>query len=657
MTNKDIAAALACAGFKVFPLKPFDGVDLQKAKRPLKTGWQAAATDDAMEVLSTWPSETHAPGVRTDGLAVLDIDVKSGGLASLERLRPMLPRTFTVRTPSGGFHYVYRTNAGRRLASRAFKDRGAGKKTYAFGDFDGVDVRAEGGLVVGPGATVDGKLFYEVIDDAPIAELPDELADLADTALPPIVRERGATVGNIDSPINIEMAIKELQASKGSIEGQGGDSHLIAVANSALDWGVSPETLVDLMTVHWNPRCQGPWEVDELHYKVASAARSRRNPIGCRSVAGIFEALDGATSLLRFPRDLSAEALMHDRARDQVRGLLGRRGLHVLYGDSGAGKSFIALDLAWALAAGKDWNGRKVNRTAVLYVCAEGEDGFKARVIAARQKHGDVGDWFAMLAVQITLGRHKTDNVDLGALGVATVVQAVAELREATGAENVLVVLDTLARVASGNDENKVEDMMHFIGDRVSKGIQGPAECASLIVHHTNKNGVIRGSTALYAAADLVLRAECDKSKTPPARSLIAEKVKDGREGKICDYILEDVLLGVMPDGEEFGSCVVRVVAPPKRRRCEAVALEIITAAIESGVNLSPSAKSANYAPKYCVENQGERDFSPDDYQGAITDLEAATLLAREEYKSNGRACVRYVTANNDAAFRHVQPL
>ncbi|MGI9159837.1 MAG: AAA family ATPase [Saprospiraceae bacterium] len=662
MSNKDTAAELAAAGFRVFPLRPYDGKDPNKAKRPAFKGWQAAATDDPLQVAATWPSENHAPGVCTDGLGVLDFDVKNGGLVSLEALRAKLPRTYTVRTPSGGYHFYYRTNGARRLANRAFRvDKVHGRKLYAFGNFDGVDVRAEGGLAVGPGATVDGTGFYTVVDAAPIAPLPDDLADLADNALPPVLRERGLVVGTTDDASNIQRAIEELRVSPPAVEGAGGDPHTIAVANSVMDFGILPETCVELMLEHWNPRCSPPWDADDLAYKVASAARSRRQPIGHLNCDDAFAGIEGLPpeaytprSLLRFVRELSVGTLISDRARDLVRGLMSRTGFSVLYGDSGAGKSFLALDLAWALAAGRDWQGRRVNKTAVLYVCEEGLEGFKARVLAAQQKLGDVGDWFAMLAVSVTLAR-ETGKADLGAQGAATIVRAVAELRKATGAENVLLVLDTLARVAAGNDENSVEDMMHLV-NRVTKEIQSRAGCSALVVHHTNKAGAIRGSSALYAASDLVMRAEYDKGKG--TRSLIAEKVKDGREGKLCDYVLDEVPLGEMEDGEPFGSCVVKIVPPPARRDCAAVARSIVEAAIASGVNLSPSARSANYIAKYCAENQPTTgDFSADEFMGAVLQLEAGQLLARENYVVHGKSCARFIIPNDDDAFTHIQPL
>lgn len=651
MSNRETAIRLAANGFRVFPLKP-------KTKRPAFRGWQRDATADAIQVFEAWPGE-HAPGVVTDGYAVLDFDAKSGGLASLETLRAKLPRTLTIATPSGGFHYWFRAKPGRRLASRAYRvDKMTGRELFAFGQFRGVDVRGDGGLVVGPGATVEDAGAYRVAVDAPIAELPDELADLAETALPPVIRERGVSNGAIDDAGNIARAIVELRHSAPAVEGNGGDAHTIAVANSVMDFGISPETCADLMLEHWNARCEPPWDVDRLAYKVDSAARSRRRPIGCHNADDVFDGIEGLppeprtpaipAKLLLFMRDLSAPAVIADRERDLVRGLLGRVSFAVLYGDSGAGKSFLALDLSYALALGEPWQGRKVTRTAVLYVCAEGLDGFKGRALAIAKTRGDAGDWFAMLAIPVLLTK-----TEKGAQGLAVIVEAVRQLRAASGAETVAVIIDTLARVQAGGDENKVEDMMNFVEHRANE-IQKQATAAVVVVHHTNKAGVIRGSSALYAAADLVLRADHDKAKG--RRELAAEKVKDGKEGKLCTYQLVDVHLGDMADGEAVNSCVVKVGAPPAKRECVALARELLAKAIDSDVRLSPNNKAANFAAKWLAEHQTDTDFSLEEFAEAVLSLEASGYLSREEYagRDKNRKYIRYALAG-DEAFRDWQ--
>jgi predicted transcriptional regulator len=64
-------------------------------------------------------------------------------------------------------------------------------------------------------------------------------------------------------------------------------------------------------------------------------------------------------------------------------------------------------------------------------------------------------------------------------------------------------VVDTLARSAVGVDENSSMEMGRFI-DAIDH-MRRDLNCSALIVHHTGKNGDIRGSTALRGACDSVM--------------------------------------------------------------------------------------------------------------------------------------------------------
>jgi RecA-family ATPase len=57
--------------------------------------------------------------------------------------------------------------------------------------------------------------------------------------------------------------------------------------------------------------------------------------------------------------------------------------LSVLIGESGAGKSFAALDLAACVGADLDWHGRRVRHGSALYVPFEGHAGLRLRALRA----------------------------------------------------------------------------------------------------------------------------------------------------------------------------------------------------------------------------------------------------------------------------------
>jgi putative DNA primase/helicase len=156
-----------------------------------------------------------------------------------------------------------------------------------------------------------------------------------------------------------------------------------------------------------------------------------------------------------------------------VRGVLPADGLAALFGASGSGKSFLALDLSAAVAGGLEWFDCRVKAAPVVYVALEGEAGFSQRVQAWQLHHGrDLpgGLRFVMQALDLR------NAVDVG---------EIAEAVTAAGAAGGLLVIDTLNRAASGADENSVVDMGAIIA--AAKDLQTKLGGLVLLVHHSGK--------------------------------------------------------------------------------------------------------------------------------------------------------------------------
>jgi hypothetical protein len=67
--------------------------------------------------------------------------------------------------------------------------------------------------------------------------------------------------------------------------------------------------------------------------------------------------------------------------------ILPKAGLAMVYGESGAGKTFFVFDMVATIARGVDWRGRKVKKGRVIYVAAEGVGGFRKRLNAYASHH------------------------------------------------------------------------------------------------------------------------------------------------------------------------------------------------------------------------------------------------------------------------------
>jgi RecA-family ATPase len=189
----------------------------------------------------------------------------------------------------------------------------------------------------------------------------------------------------------------------------------------------------------------------------------------------------------------------------------------VLWGPSGQGKSFVALDWAASLALGTPWQGRHATRQCpVIYIAAEGGRGMQKRVKALMTKHGvhDIpGLYFLVEPLYV-----RTPGV----------VEAFLQLLEDVDINPGLVIVDTLSRSFGGGEENASADMGHFL-ERITQ-IAKARWMTALIVHHSNATGMReRGHSSLKAGANAMLNCKGVKSEKGVLHGVIVttDKQKD----------------------------------------------------------------------------------------------------------------------------------
>ena len=261
-----------------------------------------------------------------------------------------------------------------------------------------------------------------------------------------------------------------------------------------------------------------------------------------------------------------------------VSGWLSSRDRSVLAGDSKAGKSFFALELALCVAFGRNLFGITTKKGGVVYQVGEGLLGFKKRLRAWRAYYG--ADFarevpFRLLQRGIDIYRD-FDQVD----ALIEEIQAHAATFDVPLR---LVVIDTLAKASVGADENAVKDM--GIVMRNVERINERTGAHVMLVHHLTKGGIVRGSTSVYAGVDQVLILTRDEATK--LRTLSVDKQKDDEEGVSLSFELERIELGHDEDGRQVTSCVCMAVSERDRVRREeelrgmrmSVALEVFVKA------------------------------------------------------------------------------
>ena len=251
-----------------------------------------------------------------------------------------------------------------------------------------------------------------------------------------------------------------------------------------------------------------------------------------------------ARFLIQSPGDIQLDTACNEYI---IKTIFDKGDTAVMYGPSGCGKTFLALDMARHIAAGKEFLGRKVKQSKVLYITLEGHRGFAKRVKAIEDEGGfGADDPFHFACAK------GTDFDD--AAFRENVISCIK-----SGAYKI-VVIDTLARFLNAEDENTSAGMMKALS--FADEISARTEAATLFVHHSGKDAQkgARGHSSLRAAVDAELLVNVDaETKT---RTVELAKVKDGEDGQKFDFNLRTVSLGFDDEGDEMTTCMVAGIEP-----------------------------------------------------------------------------------------------
>lgn len=228
----------------------------------------------------------------------------------------------------------------------------------------------------------------------------------------------------------------------------------------------------------------------------------------------------------------------------RIKGVLPETGLATIFGQSRAGKSFLALDMALAVARGVEWFGWETVACPILYVNLESSWGLQGRLASwmqhvCQQPPGNLS--FVIDAFDLMHPAHVN-----GIIGVAP--------------RNGMVIIDTLNRASPTADENSSKDMGVII--KAATAIQQATNGIVLLVTHAGKDTTkgVRGHSSLFAALDTCIEVERKKD----SRALKLDKVKEGIDGISHDFQLKTVVIGYELDGSEITSCVVEPVVAQK---------------------------------------------------------------------------------------------
>lgn len=228
----------------------------------------------------------------------------------------------------------------------------------------------------------------------------------------------------------------------------------------------------------------------------------------------------------------------------RIDGVLPLTGIGLVIGQSGAGKSFVVIDMLARTSLGLPWFEHDVRPCNTVYCALEGRAGIRRRIEAWECFNGhQLPDRFTVVLESFKL----TEPEDVHELARA-VLDA--------GGHGGLIVIDTLAQSASGIDENSSADMGALI--EALQRLQAMTGGLVLAVHHMGKdaNRGARGHSSLYAACDVVLAVTKGSAGGVSTDSSDGGKSKDAEPVSHAFELTRVVLRELDGGGEIAGACV-----------------------------------------------------------------------------------------------------
>lgn len=232
------------------------------------------------------------------------------------------------------------------------------------------------------------------------------------------------------------------------------------------------------------------------------------------------------------------------------------KGLIQMYGASGTGKSFLALDWMMSLITGQtEWQGNSCRFARCVYLCGEGQRGVAKRINAWLQHHG-----MSVEDCKETLGENGLvlSSSALLSLDIKDQLESMQNTLDRNGFIPDLVIVDTLNRFMQGN-ENDTRDATAFVHS--CDELASKYNCVVLLIHHvgwsTDAQNRARGSSVVHSSVDMDFQLkECNG-----VLMLSQEKNKDYEKSQPIYMTLQGVQI-CMDDISESSAVLVSADKP-----------------------------------------------------------------------------------------------
>ena len=563
------------SGYRPVPIVSFDAAGPSAGKRPLGRDWPGDARRDPPFCV-TAPAVAHATntGILCDGLRALDIDIDDQSIVNEVR-RVALEILGDAPTR-------YRENSPRILLLYRSSDGEPTKRTLA-GQLGKIEMLGRGQQFVSHGTHPSGALLQwgdddpknipsdllPAISEQQVSQFFEQISGVIRSDIAPLFEHELTTVATVSdtapSLLGQQTYLLSAAAALAQIPNRGSSNWEWWNRVGMALWAATSGSEGGMAAWH-------EWSSQNSFYDIAETTeRWHHYPSSppTRIGAGtLFHMAREASPGWRLPHSaLAPEIIDSDTGADAddlyldlesmgtvqpirwlIDGILESDAISLVYGGSGVGKSFVAIDMALSVALGLPWRGKHETKSGrVFYIAGEGHNGLHRR-FAAWKKH--------QLITSIGAGRVYKSASAMRTLDEESVrIHSDRIARICHDESPVLIIVDTLARNFGPGDENATKDMTSFI-DGLDYWFRQRFGCLVLIVHHAGHHADrARGSSALRAAVD----AEYELVKDETGLLILsATKMKDADRPPDINFRLRSVGLGVFDEkGIEINSAVL----------------------------------------------------------------------------------------------------
>lgn len=311
-----------------------------------------------------------------------------------------------------------------------------------------------------------------------------------------------------------------------------------------------------------------------------------------------------------------------------VHNLIPQHTVTLFSGDGGTGKSLLALQLAVAVATGREWIGKPVSAGRVIYMSAEDDDAELHRrlddILRAKQRTYDDLDG---LTLRSLAGEDALLAIDEHFGLIASELFKELDARAADEAPS-LIVIDTLADVYPANENDRAK-VRQFVG--ILRGLAIKRQCSVLLLGHPSLTGISSGTGASGSTAwNNSVRSRLYLSRiidgnfeaNPDRRVLTTMKANYGRLGDKTHVKWQTGVF--VPEATEDG--LDKLAAGAKAQRVFMKLLDIFTA---QGRRVN-HAGGSTYAPKLFAAHPDAEGMTKTAMKGAMESLLAAEKIKIE---------------------------